>query len=142
MHILNDVFGRLTWDEQSSCWVGEIDWPPGLRTEVLLCHPGPDIAAGLRGARASLDWLKTSEEDARRCVAGQLLHVYNTAWRDEELPVSTEDFIARLELVRIVFGAEEELLLTYDGGEEMFNGQYIDAEFSRDGSFRGARLVD
>jgi hypothetical protein len=142
MHILNDVFGRLTWDERAGCWVGEIAWPEGLQTEVLLCHPGTDIAAGLRSARASLDWLKDSEEDARRCVAGQLLHVYNSAWREEVVPITEDEFVERLVPARIVFGADGELLLTYDGGEEMFGGQYVDAEFGPDGSFRGAKLVE
>ncbi len=142
MDILNDVFGRLTWDDHAGCWFGEIAWPPGLHTEVVLCQPDADVAAGLRTARASLDWLQGHDEDALRCVAEQLTHVYNTAWREEAVPITQDEFIGRLTPVRIVFGEDGALLVTYDGGEEMFDGQYIDAEFGSDGAFRGAKLVD
>ena len=138
--ILNDVFGRLTWDDQFGCWLGSIDWSGDRQVEVALCHPGNDVAAGLRIARAGLDWLKSQEEPARRLVAGELVHVYNVAWREESVPINEEEFSGRLELMRIIFEADGAMLLSYDPGE-MFGGQYIDSEFGPDGSFRGARLA-
>jgi hypothetical protein len=142
MHILNDVFGRLTWDDRAGCWVGEVAWPPGRQTEVLVCHPGRDIAAGLRTAAANFDWLRDHDEDVKRYIADRLLHVYNAAWREEEVAVTEDEFIARLEPIQIVFGADGAMRLAYDGGEDMFGGQYIDAEFGPDGSFQGARLTE
>jgi len=139
--ILNDVFGRLTWDNHYGCWRGSIDWPLDRQIEVALCQPGNDVAAGLRMACAGLDWLKSQEEEARRFVAGELVHVYNVAWREEAVPINEEEFSGRIELVRIIFEEDGALLLTYDPGE-MFGGQYIDSEFGSDGSFRGARLAD
>ncbi len=137
--LYNDIFGRLTWDDEHGCWRGAIDWPPGLQTEVAIWQPGADVAAGLRTARDGLDWLQTEDEHALRCVAGQLLHVYNTAWRQDEEPLAEDEFIRRIELLWIGFGDGGELLLSYDDGG-LFGGHIIDAEFGPDRSFRGARL--
>lgn len=138
--IYNDVFGRLTWDGRLGCWLGGIDWPPGRHTEVAIWHPDNDVAAGLRMAREGLDWLQSHEEHARRCVAREMLGVYNDAWRDEPEPITEEEFLRRIELVRVAFAEDGSLLLSYDGGE-LFGGHVIDGDFGADGSFRGAGLV-
>jgi hypothetical protein len=138
--IYNDVFGRLTWDGRQGCWLGGIDWPLGSHTEVAIWHAGTDVAAGLRTAAESLDWLMSHERYARRCVAEEMLEVYNHDWRDEPEPITEEDLVRRIELVRVAFGEDGSLLLTYDAGE-MFGGHVLDGEFGADRSFRGAGLV-
>src|SRR5687767_6921776 len=82
-----------------------------------------DVAAGLRSAAASFDWLKERDDDIRRWVADKLLHVYNSAWREEEVPLTEDEFVERIEPARVVFAEDGALLLTYDGGEDMFGGQ-------------------
>jgi hypothetical protein len=138
--IYNDVFGRLTWDAPLGSWLGGIDWPPGLHTEVAIRHPGTDVAAGLRTARDSLDWLMSQEEYTRRCIAHRLLRRCNDTWRDEWDPLTEDEFIRDLDLVWIGFGEDGSLLLSYDPGD-LFGGHLIDAEFDPDRSFRGASLV-
>jgi hypothetical protein len=138
--IFNDVFGRLEWDGQLDCWLGGIDWPPGLHTEVAIWQPGQDVAAGLRMARDGLDWLQCCEEQARRQVAEALIEDYNDAWSQEPEPTTEDEFMGRIELVRIGFVEDGSLLLSYDAGE-MFGGHMIDAEFAADRSFRGTGLV-
>ena len=138
--IHNDVFGRLEWDDQLGCWLGGIDWPPGLHTEVAIRHPDGDVAAGLRTAGAGLDWLELQEEYVRRCAAGKMLALHNDAWRDEPWPMTDDEFVGQLELVRVLFEEDGSLLLSYDAGD-LFGGHVIDAEFAADRSFVGARLV-
>jgi hypothetical protein len=75
--IHDEVFGCLEWDDVLSCWLGGIDWPAGLHTEVAIWQPGGDVAAGLRMAQAGLDWVKANEEHARCCIAKAMLEVYN-----------------------------------------------------------------
>jgi hypothetical protein len=134
------TFGRLEWDPVLSCWLGGIDWPPGLHTEVAIWVPDNDMAVGLRQAREGLDWLQLNEENARRCVASQMLEVYNDAWRDEDEPITIDEFIRRTELVRIGFMDDRSLQLSYDG-REMFGGHVIDGFFESDRSFRGSTLI-
>jgi hypothetical protein len=135
----NDVFGRLTWDHELGCWLGGIDWPPGHHTEVAIGQP-EDLAAALGMAREGLEWLRANEVYARRCVAGEMLGVCNKAWRDAEGPITADEFVRRLELVRVGFEEDGSLLLSYDSGE-MFGGHVLDAEFGPDRAFRGATLV-
>jgi hypothetical protein len=138
--IHNDVFGRLTWDRELCCWLGGIDWPPGLHTEVAIWQPDEDVAFALRMAQDGLGWLRAHEESARRRVAWEMLGLYNEAWREEDEPVGEEEFAGRLELVRIGFLEDGSLLLSYDAGE-MFGGHVVDGEFAPDRTFRGAGLV-
>ncbi len=138
--IHDETFGRLEWDEVLNCWLGGIDWPPGLHTEVAIWLPAGNLDVGLRQARASLDWLQQNEEHARRCIAGELLEVYNDIWRDEDKPIAEDEFIRRTELVRIGFLDDGSLLLSYDG-RDMFGGHVIDGFFEADRSFRGANLI-
>jgi hypothetical protein len=138
--MFNDVFGRLAWDDRLGCWLGGIDWPPGRYTEVAIWHPDNDVAAGLRLAREGLEWLQDHEGHARRCVAGEMLEVYNGAWRGAEGPLTAGAFLRRLELVRVGFEEDGSLRLTYDG-RDLFGGHVIDGEFGPDRSFHGAGLV-
>ncbi|HZY90391.1 MAG TPA: DUF2262 domain-containing protein [Gemmataceae bacterium] len=135
----NDVFGRLEWDSQLGGWLGGIDWPPGLHTEVAIWLPGDDLAGGLRMAGEGLEWLQAHEGQARRCVAEEMLEVYKD-WQDAEGPLTTAELFRHLELVRIGLEEDGSLLLTYDAGE-LFGGHVVDAEFGPDRSFRGADLV-
>jgi hypothetical protein len=137
--IFNDVFGRLEWDREVGGWLGGIDWPPGLHTEVALWL-GDDVAAGFRLAREGLEWLQDHEGQARGEVAAEMLAVYNEAWADAEGPLTRAEFFRRLELVRIGFEEDGTLLLSYDAGD-LFGGHVVDAEFGPDRSFRGAGLV-
>jgi hypothetical protein len=136
----DETFGRLKWDASLNCWLGGIDWPPGLHTEVAIWLPDGDLAAGLAQARASLDWLQEHEEQARTAVAGEMAEVYNDAWSDEGEPVTADEFARRIELLRIGFEADGTLLLSYDG-RDMFGGHVIDGVFKADRSFGGATLV-
>jgi hypothetical protein len=136
----DEVFGLLKWDDILSCWLGGIDWPPGLHTEVAIWQPDNDLAAGLRMAREGLDWLKANEEQARRCIANSMLEIYNDVWRDEDEPISEEEFIRRTDLVRVAFWDDGSLTLSYDG-RDMFGGHVIDGDFRADRSFRRATLV-
>ncbi len=138
--IISDVFGRLTWDDELGCWTGTIDWPPGRHTAVAIWHPDTDVVAGLRMACDNLAWLKENDEDALRCVAGVLVDVYNDEWRDDAEPLTEDEFLRRLELVRIAFGEDGSLLLSYDASD-LFDGNIVDGLFGPDGSFRGADLV-
>jgi hypothetical protein len=138
--IHDQTFGRLEWDELLNCWLGGIDWPPGLHTEVAIWLPEGDEFAGLQQARENLDWLKRNEEHARRCIASKMLEVYNDAWRDEDEPITEDEFIQRTELLRIGFEDDGSLLLSYDG-QDMFGGHIIDGFFEPDRSFRGANLI-
>jgi hypothetical protein len=136
----NDVFGRLTWDDNLGCWLGGIDWPPGLHTEVAIWVPAGDLLAGLRLAREGLEWLQEDEEgQACRCVAAEILEIYNDNWQDEE-PITEDQLVRYLELVRIGFWEDGSLLLTYDAGD-LFGGHLIEGEFGPDRTFRGAGLV-
>lgn len=138
--IRDEVFGLLQWDNIMNCWLGGIDWPPGLHTEVAIWQAGDDVATGLRMAHEGFAWIKANEEHARRCVTTARLGVYNDAWRDEDKPISVADFIQRIELVRIAFLDYGSLVLSYDG-QAMFGGHVSDADFSADRTFRGASLV-
>jgi hypothetical protein len=137
--IRDETFGRLEWDELLNCWLGGIHWPPGLYTEVVLSPPG-QTDTGFQKAREGLAWLQSHEEHARRCVASEMLVVYNDAWRDEEEPLSEDEFIRRIELARISFGEDGSLLLSYDG-RDLFGGHVIDVQFDADRSFRGTMLI-
>jgi hypothetical protein len=139
--IHNDVFGRLEWDDQLGCWLGGIDWPAGRYTEVAIWHPGDDVIAGLRQAQAGLGWLESNEEHARRCVAWEMVEVYNTDWLEGFEPITTDDLASQIELVAIAFLDDGSLLLSYDAGE-LFGEHVIDGEFSPDRSFLGAALAD
>ena len=134
------AFGRLAWDPLLGCWLGGIDWPPGLHTEVAIWPRDGDTAAAIRQARAGLAWLQRHEADARRTVAEQMAGVYNNAWRGDGEPVPPAQFASRIELVRIGFEADGDLLLSYGAGE-LFGGHVIDGAFGPDRAFRRATLV-
>lgn len=136
---LYKIFGHLRWDSFLDCWLGGIDWPPGLHTEVAIWVPNRDSTAGLCLAHDGLVWLQQHEAIARRYVAVELLELYNESWRTEATPISLEQFMRRTELVRIGFCDDGALLLSYDG-RDLF-GRVIDADFSPDRAFRGCRLV-
>jgi hypothetical protein len=138
--IFNDVFGRLTWSERYGCWLGAIEGPAGRQIDVAIYHPDTDVVAGLRTAREGLDWFGSHEEDARRRVAGQLLHVWNTAWREDDEPMDEDEFIEILDLLQITFIEDGSLLLCYDPAD-LFGGQVVEAEFDPDRRFRGAKLA-
>jgi hypothetical protein len=138
--IHDETFGWLKCDSMLNCWLGGIDWPPGLHTEVAIWLPGGQLAVGLRQARDGLVWLQRNEEHARRCVASKMLEVYNGAWRGEDEPITEDEFTARIELVRIGFQGNGSLLLSYDG-RDMFGGHVIDSLFEADRSFRDATLI-
>jgi hypothetical protein len=138
--IMNDVFGRLEWDEELVCWLGGIDWPADLHTEVAIWTPDGDVIAGLQMAREGLDWLKSHEEQVRHRVTWEMVEVFNNAWRGEDDPMTAEAFFSQLELVRIGFIEDGSLLLSYDA-LDLFGGQLVDADFGPDRSFRGAHLV-
>lgn len=136
----HEVFGWLKWDPVLSCWLGGIDWPPGLHTEVAIWLPDGDLDAGLRQARESLDWLRQNERGARLAVADEMVEVYNDVWRDEVEPITSAEFACRTELLRIGFEDDGSLLLSYDG-RDMFGGHVIDGVFEADRSFSGGNLV-
>jgi hypothetical protein len=138
--IHDETFGQLEWDEVLSCWLGGIDWPPGLHTEVAVWLPEGAGTTGLQQARESLDWLKRNEQSARRCVASEMLVAYNDAWWGEDEPITEDEFVGRIELVRIGFEDDGSLLLSYDA-QDMFGGHVLDGSFAADRSFRGANLV-
>ncbi len=138
--IHDETFGRLEWDPILNCWLGGIDWPPGLHAEVAIWLPEGDLAGGLRQARLGLDWLRRNEENARRCIASVMLEVYNDVWRDEQEPITQGEFIRRTELERIGFFDDGSLVLSYDG-RDMFGGHIIEGDFGIDHSFRGADLI-
>jgi hypothetical protein len=143
--IFNDVFGRLTWDEQVGCWRGSIDWDPGGTVEVAIWHPGYDVPLGLRLAGDGLAWLQVHEDEARRLLAEEILEGCGDAWEEQEEfgeeAITAESIRRRLALVRIGFGEDGSLMLTYDVAE-LLAGQLVDAEFGPDRTFRGAYLVD
>jgi len=134
------TFGQLTWDAILNCWLGGINWPASLHTEVAIWLPENNLTVGLIQARESLIWLQHHEEDARRAVASEMVEVYNDAWSDEDVPITATEFSRRIELVRIGFFDDGSLLLSYDG-HEMFGGHVIDGLFEADRSFSGASLV-
>jgi hypothetical protein len=136
----DETFGRLEWDPLLDCWLGGIDWPPGLYTEVAIWLPDGDLAAGLHQARESLAWLRAHEEHARQAVASRMLGVYNDGWRREDEPITEAEFIRRIELMRIGFEDDGSLLLSYDD-RDMFGGHAIDGIFKADRSFDAAHLV-
>jgi hypothetical protein len=138
--IFNDVFGRLEWDNELGCWLGGIDWPPGLHTEVAIWHAGLDVPAGLRLAQEGLAWLHYQEAQARHSVAAAMLATWNESWRGEDDELSEDELAGQFELMRIGFVEDGSLLLTYDAGD-LFGGQVVDGEFGPDRSFRGAGLV-
>ncbi len=138
--IRDETFGPLEWDSVLNCWLGGIDWPPGLCTEVAIWLPGDDLDAGLRQARAGLAWLKQNEEKARRSVASEMVEVYNDVWRGDDDSITEDEFTHRIELVRIGFEDDGSLLLSYDG-RDVFGGHCIDGLFRADRSFRKATLV-
>ena len=137
--IQDEVFGSLEWDPLLNCWLGGIDWPRELHTEVAIWIPVGDLSAGLFRAHQSLDWLKLHEEEAHRVVAKAALRIYNDAWRDEDEPMSEVEFIHRTEL-GIAFKDDESLLLSYGAGE-MFGGHVLDGLFDPNRSFRSVDLV-
>jgi hypothetical protein len=139
--IHEEVLGPLEWDDEFGCWVGGINWPGELHTELLVCCPGGDVAAGLRQARDGLDWLTGNEEHARSCVAGEMCSIWNLAWRQaDEERMSENEFTDFIELLRIAFLEDGSLLLSYDAGD-LFGEHVIDADFNPERSFQSARLV-
>ena len=136
----DETFGRLNWDPLLDCWLGGIDWPPDLHTEVAIWLPNGNLAGGLHQARESLDWLRRHEEHARLTVAAEMVEVYNDAWRTEDEPISTAEFARRTGLVRVGFEDDGSLLLSYDG-LAMFGGHVIDGVFEADRSFSRCNLV-
>jgi hypothetical protein len=136
----DEVFGDLIWDALLECWLGGIDWPPGLHTEVAIWEFEHDKTASLPMAREGLAWLKTNEEHVRRCIANAMLELYNEVWRDEPAAISQEEFMRRLELMRFGFEDDGSLLLSYDC-QDMFGGHVIDGRFGADRSFHGAHLI-
>ena len=136
----DEMFGRLVWDPVLDCWLGGIDWPPGLHTEVAIWLPNGDLVAGLRQARESLDWLRQNEERARLAVAAEMAEVYNDVWRGEDKPITVAEFARHTELVRVGFEDDGSLLLSYDG-RDMFGGHVIDGVFEADRSYKGSNLV-
>ena len=79
--------------------------------------------------------MRSYEEQARRCIAGEALEVYNDFWRGDEQPLTAEDFVSRIELVRISFEEDGSLLLSYDA-QEMFGGHVLDGYFDATRTFR------
>jgi hypothetical protein len=138
--IHEEVLGPLEWDDQLCCWLGGIDWPAGLYTELAVWCPDGDVRAGLRQARDGLSWVEANEEHARRCVAGAMCNVWNLAWRGDDEPMSEDEFIECIEVVRIGFIEDGSLLLTYDPGD-LFGGHVVDGEFNPGRAFEGAHLV-
>ena len=140
--IHDETFGHLKWDPLLDCWLGGIDWPRGLHTEVAIWLPDGNVPAGLRQAREGFAWLQQNEEHARRCFAGKMLELYNDTWRrDEDEPITEDEFLRRTEIMRIGFEDDGSLLLSYDNGD-MFGGCVINAFFDADRSFRNAHLID
>jgi hypothetical protein len=136
----DETFGLLEWDAVLNCWLGGIDWPPGLHTEVAIMLPDGDWDAGLRQAGDGLAWLMRHEEQARDAVAAKMVIVYNDAWRGEDEPITAAEFTSRTELVRIRFEDDGSLLLSYDG-RDLFAGHVIDGAFGPDRLLSGATLV-
>jgi hypothetical protein len=140
LEMRDEVFGPLSWYGLLDCWLGGIDWPPGLHTEVAIWTAADAGTPDLETARQAFDWLKSHEEHARRCVASNMVGLYNDTWRNEEAPISAEEFMGRIELMRIGFPEDGSLLLSYDAGEQ-FGGHVLDAEFGPDRSFRDCQLI-
>lgn len=136
----DETLGDLEWDPLLNCWLGAIDWTPGLYTEVTIWLPDGDLYAGLRQARESPDWLRPHEEQARLAVAAEMVEVYNHAWRYEDEPITKVEFARRSELMRIGFEGDGSMLLSYDG-HDMFGGHVIDGLFEADRTFSGGNLV-
>lgn len=141
--IRDATFGSLEWDGLLECWLGGVDWPPGLHTEVVIWQPDGDPAAGLQMARESFDWLKQHVEQAHRLVAREMVGVYNDAWRCEREPMTEDEFVLCTELVRIGFTEVGGLRLAYDSPDDpdLFGGHGIDADFKPDRSYDGATLI-
>jgi hypothetical protein len=138
--IRDDTFGRLEWDAILHCWLGGINWPLGLYTEVAIWFPDNDPVTDFHQAHESLIWLQRHDEETRQTIAAEMVQVYNEAWRDESEPITAVEFACRIELVRIGFESDGSLLLSYDG-HEMFGGHVIDGRFESDRSYGGATLV-
>lgn len=140
--IINDVFGRLTWDAYVLCWQGELSWPDGTDTKVsIFQEDDEDVAAALRRARDSLDWLQSHERHVRWCIAWALLEVYNDSWRKDPEPLTADEFVRRLSLRLTAAGFMQDgsLLLTYVD-PELFPRRDIAADFEPDRSFSEAQL--
>jgi hypothetical protein len=140
LEIQDEVFGALSWHGVLDCWLGAIAWPPGLHTEVAIWTAADAGSAGLRTARQAFDWLKAHEEHARRCVASNMVGLYNDTWRNAEEPISADEFMGRIELMRIGIQEDGSLLLSYDAGEQ-FGGHVLDAAFGPDRSLRDCQLI-
>jgi hypothetical protein len=138
--ISDQTFGRLEWDPLLGCWLGGIDWPPGLHTELAVWTSGGDPTASLRRARESLLWLQGHEEQTRRFVAEATVAVYNDAWQGNDGPLTTDDFAGSLELVRVGFEPDGSLLISYGAGA-LFGGHILDARFDSTRSLRKTTLV-
>jgi len=139
--ILNDVFGRLEWDERDGGWQGEVDWGAGMQVGVSIWQEECDLADVLRFACDGLAWLQSSEAYVRRGIASDMVGVYNSNWLDGDVPLSDDDFVGRIELLHIVFLEDGSLHITYDAGD-MFDGQVIDAWVGPNRKYRRCVLVE
>lgn len=138
--IHDETFGRLEWDPLLSSWLGGIDRPPGLHTEVVIEVTEGNDADRLREARDGLSWLIRNEQFASRSVARAIVVVYNDAWRGEEEPITEDELMRRIELVWVKFEVDGSLLLSY-GGRDLFGGHMVDGRFGADRKFLSANLV-
>jgi hypothetical protein len=113
---------------------------PSFHSEGAIWLSDGDLSADFRQAREGLAWLQQNEETARRCIASKMLHVYNKAWREEDEPITEDEFLRRNELMRIGFEDDGSRLLSYAAGG-MFGGHVIDGLVEADRSFRYATLI-
>jgi hypothetical protein len=136
------TFGRLSWDGRLNSWLGGVDLTPDLYVEIKIPGTEADRFMGFPAARDGLAWLLAHEPDARQQVAAEMVELYNDSWRDEDEPITAEEFANRIELVWASLGEDGSVLLSYsDGPTSMFRGHLLDADFGPDKAYRGTMLI-
>ena len=125
-------FGELTWDSESSAWVGHFH-AAELRIAAL-----PRFMEASEPARHTFLRLNASEEAARRYASTKLLELYNTAW-STGTPINAPTFIERLALATASIDDDGSATFSYRD-DDMFAGHYIVVSADPTGDFFDASL--
>jgi hypothetical protein len=130
--VLDDpVLGRLEWDADGPCWVGDTDFKPGRSIGVYV-NFDPDeqvLVEVLSRARATMQRLRQEEAAYRRWTAERLL---DKRWNRDE-PMGVEDVAGLLEVASIDFDSDGGARVYWDDQDVLFYGHNVITRIRPDG---------
>jgi hypothetical protein len=102
--VVDDDFGRLSWDSQSRCWVGKVVLSGGATVGVSVKSAAwskggeREDRSILPACRAGFQRFARMIVDLESKAAADLLELYNSTWSVTGTAISHAEFISRLEL--------------------------------------------